>query len=159
MCVEKHLSKLQSSESELCTPSFTFFLCKIVADHPPTNVKPNASVNRPLHYVLSRSTYSIWYQITNQMITACKAFITDNGAETVWSQPRDEVLKKLKDSIKLNEEYQKQFHKTKVSIQKKNIQLICSKITKHLRGMFLFQVYFTHSRHHLIYFTPNPSIL
>ena len=51
------------------------------------------------------------------MITACKAYITDNGAETVWSQPRDEVLKKLKDSIKLNMEYQRQFHKTKVCIK------------------------------------------
>ena len=59
----------------------------------------------------------MWFQITNQMITACKAYITDNGAETVWSQPRDEVLKKLKDSTKLNMEYQRQFHKTKVHIK------------------------------------------
>ena len=59
----------------------------------------------------------MWFQITNQMITACKAYITDNGAETVWSQSRDEVLKKLKDSIKLNMEYQRQFHKTKVHIK------------------------------------------
>jgi len=45
-------------------------------------------------------------QITNQMITACKSYITDSGYETVWSQPPEAVLKKLDDCIKLNEEYQ-----------------------------------------------------
>ena len=57
----------------------------------------------------------ILFQITNQMITACKSHITNNQVETIWSLPRDEVLKKLKDSMRLNEEYQKQFHKTKVT--------------------------------------------
>lgn len=45
-------------------------------------------------------------QITNQMITACKSYITDSGYETVWTQPQDLVLKKLDDCIKLNDEYQ-----------------------------------------------------
>ncbi len=60
------------------------------------------------------STLMALFQITNQMITACKSYITEWGRETVWSQPRDEVLKKLRDCIKLNEEYQGNFHKTKV---------------------------------------------
>jgi len=45
-------------------------------------------------------------QITNQMITACKSYITEQGYETVWTQPQADVLRKLDDCIKLNEEYQ-----------------------------------------------------
>ena len=45
-------------------------------------------------------------QITNQMITACKSYITDSGYETIWTQEQNAVLKKLDDCIKLNEEYQ-----------------------------------------------------
>lgn len=53
------------------------------------------------------------------MITACKAYITDNGIETVWSQHTSEVdvIKKIKDCIRLNEEYQKAFHKTKEKLE------------------------------------------
>ena len=40
------------------------------------------------------------------MITACKSYITNGGCETVWTQPTDEVIQKLKDCIHLNDEYQ-----------------------------------------------------
>jgi dynein heavy chain len=52
------------------------------------------------------------------MITASKAYITNGGCETVWSQPPGEVIKKLNDCIRLNEEYQRCFHKTKEKLEK-----------------------------------------
>ena len=57
------------------------------------------------------------YQITNQMITACKAYITDDRTETVWTQPVDTVRVQLSNCIKLNEEYQRHFHKTKQKLE------------------------------------------
>ena len=48
------------------------------------------------------------------MTTACKAYITDGRIETVWSQPMPLVREKLNACIKLNEEYQRHFHRTKV---------------------------------------------
>ena len=51
------------------------------------------------------------------MITACKSYITNDGCETVWSQPSGEVTKKLNDCIRLNEEYQRCFHKTKEKLE------------------------------------------
>jgi dynein heavy chain len=51
------------------------------------------------------------------MITACKAYITDNRIETVWSQDQKKVRKKLEDCIHLNEEYQRHFHKTKKKLE------------------------------------------
>ena len=52
------------------------------------------------------------------MITACKSYITHGGTETVWTQPAAEVIKKLNDCIRLNEEYQRCFHKTKEKLEK-----------------------------------------
>ena len=50
------------------------------------------------------------------MITACKSYITSNGTQTVWTQPQSVTIKKLRDSIKLNQEYQSCFQKTKLKL-------------------------------------------
>ena len=57
-------------------------------------------------------------QITNQMITACKSYISNQGTETIWMQNQDDVVRKLNDCIRLNEEYQRSFHKTKEKLEK-----------------------------------------
>lgn len=41
--------------------------------------------------------------MTNQMISACKAYITNNGTASVWSQPQDVVVEKLLSAIKLKQ--------------------------------------------------------
>ena len=51
------------------------------------------------------------------MITSCKAYITDNRVETVWSQSVPAVCSKLKDCINLNERYQQHFHITKKRLE------------------------------------------
>ncbi|RXM37302.1 Dynein heavy chain 8, axonemal [Acipenser ruthenus] len=51
--------------------------------------------------------------VTNQMVTASKAYITDNGASRVWDQETPVVIKKIEDCIFLFREYQACFHKTK----------------------------------------------
>lgn len=42
-------------------------------------------------------------QVTNQMITACKAYITDNGANSIWDQPHQVITEKIKAAIRLNQ--------------------------------------------------------
>ncbi|XP_052229952.1 dynein axonemal heavy chain 5-like isoform X5 [Dreissena polymorpha] len=69
------------------------------------------------YYNTSERMTSLFVKITNQMITACKAYITNGGCETVWSQEPREVIKKLNDCIRLNEEYQRSFHKTKQKLE------------------------------------------
>jgi dynein heavy chain len=74
--------------------------------------------------ILNWKTKSLYYicfgffQITNQMITACKSYISCGGYETVWTQTQEDVVRKLNDCIKLNEEYQRCFHKTKEKLEK-----------------------------------------
>ncbi|XP_025115342.1 dynein heavy chain 5, axonemal-like isoform X3 [Pomacea canaliculata] len=69
------------------------------------------------YYNTSERMTSLFVKITNQMITACKAYITEGRIETVWTQDVSVVKKKLQDCIRLNEEYQFHFHKTKKSLE------------------------------------------
>lgn len=51
------------------------------------------------------------------MITACKSYVSEKGTQTIWSQPQIELIKKLRDCIKLNQEYQSCFQRTKDKLQ------------------------------------------
>ncbi|XP_060776773.1 dynein axonemal heavy chain 5-like [Neoarius graeffei] len=66
---------------------------------------------------ISEKITTLFLKVTNQMITACKAYITNNGSATIWDQPQDVVAEKLRAAISLNQEYQKYFHKTKHNLE------------------------------------------
>uniref|UniRef100_A0A673YAG8 Dynein axonemal heavy chain 5 n=1 Tax=Salmo trutta TaxID=8032 RepID=A0A673YAG8_SALTR len=69
------------------------------------------------YYNTSEKITSLFVKVTNQMITACKAYITNNGSASIWDQPQGVVAEKLKAAIHLNQEYQKCFHKTKKKLE------------------------------------------
>ena len=48
---------------------------------------------------------------------ACKNYITVGGTETIWSQEREIVIKKLQVSVDLNTEYQRQFKLAKKRLE------------------------------------------
>uniref|UniRef100_A0A2K6F192 Dynein axonemal heavy chain 8 n=1 Tax=Propithecus coquereli TaxID=379532 RepID=A0A2K6F192_PROCO len=68
------------------------------------------------YYNTSERMTSLFIKVTNQMVTACKAYITDGGVNHVWDQDTPVVLKKIQDCIFLFKEYQTSFHKTKKQI-------------------------------------------
>ncbi|XP_036073454.1 dynein heavy chain 8, axonemal isoform X3 [Rousettus aegyptiacus] len=72
------------------------------------------SVSR--YYNTSERMTSLFIKVTNQMVTACKAYITDGGINHVWDQETPLVLKKIQDCIFLFKEYQASFHKTRKQI-------------------------------------------
>ncbi|XP_074805212.1 dynein axonemal heavy chain 8 [Natator depressus] len=72
------------------------------------------SVSR--YYNTSERMTSLFIKVTNQMVTACKAYITDGGLSRVWDQDTPVVIKKIQDCIFLFKEYQKCFHKTRRQI-------------------------------------------
>ncbi|EPQ10653.1 Dynein heavy chain 5, axonemal [Myotis brandtii] len=69
------------------------------------------------YYNTSEKITSLFVKVTNQMISACKAYITNNGTASVWSQPQDVVVEKILSAIKLKQEYQLCFHKTKQKLK------------------------------------------
>ncbi|XP_077430963.1 dynein axonemal heavy chain 5 isoform X2 [Vanacampus margaritifer] len=69
------------------------------------------------YYNTSEKITSLFVKVTNQMITACKGYITNNGESSIWDQPQRTVEEKIRASIHLNEEYQRCFHKTKAKLE------------------------------------------
>ncbi|XP_027953732.1 dynein heavy chain 5, axonemal [Eumetopias jubatus] len=69
------------------------------------------------YYNTSEKITSLFVKVTNQMISACKAYITNNGTASIWSQPQDVVVEKILSAIKLKQEYQHCFHKVKQKLK------------------------------------------
>ena len=68
------------------------------------------------YYNTSERMTALLVKVTNQMITACRAYITDSGDHKVWEQDREVVLKKLEDCRLLNREYQQCYERTKAKV-------------------------------------------
>ncbi|XP_078119766.1 dynein axonemal heavy chain 8-like [Sander vitreus] len=66
-----------------------------------------------LCYNTSEKISSLFIKVTNQMVTACRSYITDNGTCLIWDQDADTIVKKMQDCICLYQEYQSCFQKTK----------------------------------------------
>ncbi|XP_061631916.1 dynein axonemal heavy chain 5 [Phyllopteryx taeniolatus] len=69
------------------------------------------------YYNTSEKITLLFVKVTNQMITACKGYITNNGDNSIWDQPQQIVEEKIRAAIHLNEEYQRCFHKTKAKLE------------------------------------------
>ncbi|CAL8248584.1 unnamed protein product [Lota lota] len=69
------------------------------------------------YYNTSEKITSLFVKVTNQMITACKAYITTSGSVTIWDQPPQQVIERITAAIHLNQEYQRYFHKTKEMLE------------------------------------------
>ncbi|XP_067841427.1 dynein axonemal heavy chain 8-like [Heptranchias perlo] len=65
------------------------------------------------YYNTSQQMTSLFIKVTNQMVTACKEYITDDGTTRVWDQDSEIAIKKMQECKKLLVEYRKYFQKTK----------------------------------------------
>ncbi|XP_018048480.1 PREDICTED: dynein heavy chain 8, axonemal [Atta colombica] len=54
-----------------------------------------------------RMVTAVYVKITNQMILACKAYLTENGKISIWNETKCTMISKIKDCIKLCETYHK----------------------------------------------------
>uniref|UniRef100_UPI00398F3537 dynein axonemal heavy chain 8-like n=1 Tax=Pristiophorus japonicus TaxID=55135 RepID=UPI00398F3537 len=69
------------------------------------------SVSR--YYNTSQQMTSLFIKVTNQMVTACKEYITEDGNTRMWDQDSAIVIKRMEECKKLLAEYRKYFQKTK----------------------------------------------
>ncbi|XP_075060558.1 dynein axonemal heavy chain 8 [Mixophyes fleayi] len=62
-------------------------------------------------YNTSERITSLFIKVTNQMVTACKAYITERGSLSIWHQDANTVRNKIKECEFLFKEYKKCFHR------------------------------------------------
>ncbi|XP_047444882.1 dynein axonemal heavy chain 8-like [Mugil cephalus] len=89
---------------------------------PITMVKSVPNVINAIHMIFRVSLYyntnerisALFIKVTNQMVTACRSYITANGTCLIWDQDAEHLISKMQDCIRLYQEYQKCFQKTKI---------------------------------------------
>ena len=69
------------------------------------------------YYNTSERMTALFVKVTNQMITACRAHLTDSGYHKVWEQELPVVLQRISDCLRLNDEYQACFQRTKEALK------------------------------------------
>ncbi|XP_078482966.1 dynein axonemal heavy chain 8 [Ciona intestinalis] len=69
------------------------------------------------YYNTSQRMTSLFIKVTNQMVTACRKYITDNGQKRIWDQDSALVKKKINDCVVLYKEYINGFQRMKVDLQ------------------------------------------
>ncbi|XP_026672559.1 dynein heavy chain 8, axonemal-like [Ceratina calcarata] len=52
-----------------------------------------------------RMVTAVFVKMTNQMILACKAYLTENGKVNIWNEAKSVMISKIKDCTKLCEQY------------------------------------------------------
>ncbi|XP_033231151.1 dynein heavy chain 5, axonemal [Belonocnema kinseyi] len=71
------------------------------------------SVSR--YYNTSERTSSLMVKITNQMIAACRDYVTERGRENVWGQDRNVARQRLKHCLRLNKAYRETYRLVRCS--------------------------------------------
>ncbi|NXC67641.1 DYH8 protein, partial [Anhinga anhinga] len=101
---------------KVCQPLYTYDLVSMTHGIPNliNAIRTIHSVSR--YYNTSERMTSLFIKVTNQMVTTCRAYITDGGLSLVWEQETSTVIGKIKDCMFLLKEYQKCFHETKQEI-------------------------------------------
>ncbi|XP_027145030.1 dynein heavy chain 8, axonemal isoform X2 [Larimichthys crocea] len=59
-----------------------------------------------LYYNTSEKISRLFISVTNQMITACRSYITVNGTQQIWDQDPEDLIRKMQDCVCLYQEYQ-----------------------------------------------------
>ncbi|KAF8570622.1 hypothetical protein P879_00299 [Paragonimus westermani] len=76
--------------------------------------------NVSTHYNTAEKITSLFIKVTNQMIKACKLYISNRNQDTIWTQPKEQLVRKLTSSCRLNDAYQSVFHKVKNELEVAN---------------------------------------
>uniref|UniRef100_A0A8C5TYT3 Dynein axonemal heavy chain 8 n=1 Tax=Malurus cyaneus samueli TaxID=2593467 RepID=A0A8C5TYT3_9PASS len=115
----KYLNKLE----KVCQPLYTTDVV-LMTQGIPHLIKAVQMIYRvSKYYNTSERITSLLIKVTNQMVTTCKAYITDAGLNGVWEQETSIVIGKIKECICLLKEYQKCFHEVSESEGEKPIEV------------------------------------
>ncbi|XP_063774922.1 dynein axonemal heavy chain 8 [Pseudophryne corroboree] len=97
---------------QVCQPLYTNDLATMIHGIPNLINTIGMLHNVSRYYNISDQITSLFVKVTNQMVTACKAYITERGTLSIWQQDANTVINKIKECNDLYKEYQNCFHRT-----------------------------------------------
>ncbi|OAF69480.1 Axonemal beta dynein heavy chain 5, partial [Intoshia linei] len=103
--LEKHCDSIYHSRPQIMMESLPGIL---------NSIRMIYTISR--YYNTPQKMTSLFVKITNQIITSCKSYLTDDDFETVWTQPPEEVITRINECIELNQKYQYLFKEMKNKI-------------------------------------------
>ncbi|XP_068084800.1 dynein axonemal heavy chain 8 [Anabrus simplex] len=69
------------------------------------------------YYNTTERVTALLVKVSNQMINACRAYLTENGTKTVWMQAKSAVINKIEVCLNLYKKYALSFEKTKKEME------------------------------------------
>ena len=109
--------KFLNSLEEVCMPLYTpdpktMMQCIPNLINVVTNIH---SISR--YYNTSQRMTSLYIKVTNQIVTSCKNYLTDDGKYRVWEQEPSVILRKVEQVEALHQCYVKHFQQNKLKLQ------------------------------------------
>uniref|UniRef100_A0A667Y8J8 Dynein heavy chain tail domain-containing protein n=1 Tax=Myripristis murdjan TaxID=586833 RepID=A0A667Y8J8_9TELE len=91
----KDNAKFLGALEEACQPLYNSDPCTMAksVQHLISVIQMIHSVSR--YYYTCKNITRLFAKVTNQMLTACRAHITDNGTRQIWDQDAEDVIKKI----------------------------------------------------------------
>uniref|UniRef100_A0A3B3YBZ9 AAA+ ATPase domain-containing protein n=1 Tax=Poecilia mexicana TaxID=48701 RepID=A0A3B3YBZ9_9TELE len=90
----------------------------------------------PLFRNINEKMPSLLIKVTNQLVTACRAHITDHGKSLIWDQDAEQLMRKMQDCITLFEEYRSFFQEKKLTAKSDQKEKGFVLSERHIFGMF-----------------------
>ncbi|KAM4579488.1 dynein axonemal heavy chain 8-like, partial [Fundulus diaphanus] len=90
----------------------------------------------PLFRNTNEKIPTLLLKVTNQLVTACRAHITDHGKSFIWDQDAERLIRKMQDCITLFQEYQSCFQKMRMQAAENPMKESFDVSERQIFGMF-----------------------
>lgn len=87
-----------------------------------------------LYYNTSEKISVLLSEVTNQMVIACRSYVTDDGTCLIWDQDAEDLMRKMQDCVCLYQEYKSCFQKSKTPTTER--QMFFGVSERHIFGKF-----------------------
>ncbi|XP_073529664.1 dynein axonemal heavy chain 8-like [Phyllobates terribilis] len=105
-----HVNLLHALE-QACQPLYTLDLASMVIGVPKLLNVMQAIYSVSTYYQTSEHITTLFMKVTNQIITACKAYITERARLNIWDQDVRTAMLKIRECTFLIQEYQECFNR------------------------------------------------
>ncbi|CAH8577937.1 unnamed protein product [Schistosoma turkestanicum] len=115
----KNNLKFLSTLEEYCEPLYRYDPVGMLDSVPKLVTMIRLVYEISTYYNTQEKITSLFVKVTNQIIFACKAYVTNNYQSTIWTEKTEVLLKKIIDCCNLHQVYKNSFQRVKTELAAK----------------------------------------